>query len=184
MSEESAEPKKAEQKEGFEGCIVWLVIGCFFLCAFGREIPNLIFPQSKWTYAFRYETESKYVIIDKKPHDCEWGAAPIGRKHCHYEKVVTVTSDVVQVWDQDASGKPVRVGVKPYNANSGNQYQDSNVIKWEIDESGNPYQVSGEQASVSNNSIDLEQDKKTNTSSKPTSKAITYVFVTWQKVSE
>ena len=28
------------------------------------------------------------VTIDKEPHDCDFMTAPIGIKHCHYERVV------------------------------------------------------------------------------------------------
>jgi hypothetical protein len=42
----------------------------------------------QWLYALQYDVESAHVTIDNKPHDCEWGAAPIGEKNCHYERVI------------------------------------------------------------------------------------------------
>src|SRR5215469_8169682 len=38
------------------------------------------------SYAIEYNTASDHVSIVSKPHDCEWGHAPIGNKACHYEK--------------------------------------------------------------------------------------------------
>jgi hypothetical protein len=36
-----------------------------------------------------------HVVIDKKPHDCEFSNAPIGSKHCHYgaQSVLVSASD-------------------------------------------------------------------------------------------
>jgi membrane-associated PAP2 superfamily phosphatase len=49
-----------------------------------------VFPESAWAYALRYSTHSEDVVIDHKPHDCDWDKAPVGNKECHFEKVVTV----------------------------------------------------------------------------------------------
>ncbi|MGA8215604.1 MAG: hypothetical protein WB799_18545 [Candidatus Sulfotelmatobacter sp.] len=49
-----------------------------------------VFPDSAWAYALRYNTLNQYVVIDRKPHDCDWDKAPVGNKECHFEKVVNV----------------------------------------------------------------------------------------------
>lgn len=41
-------------------------------------------------YAAEYMLNNDQIFIDRKPHNCEWASAPLGDKHCHYEKVVTV----------------------------------------------------------------------------------------------
>jgi len=33
--------------------------------------------------------DSDKVMIEKRPHDCDFLAAPIGEKYCHYERVVS-----------------------------------------------------------------------------------------------
>ncbi len=30
------------------------------------------------------------VIFEKRPHDCDFTAAPLGLKHCHYDSEVVV----------------------------------------------------------------------------------------------
>jgi hypothetical protein len=30
----------------------------------------------------------KQVIVNPRPHDCEWLTAPLGDKHCHYDPLV------------------------------------------------------------------------------------------------
>jgi hypothetical protein len=42
------------------------------------------------------------VTIEKKPHDCEFSAAPLGEKNCHYEKIV----DKV-MWATSTTGQPI-----------------------------------------------------------------------------
>ena len=41
---------------------------------------------SKWRYSLQYSIEAKFVHVDKKPHDCDFLAAPLGEKFCHYER--------------------------------------------------------------------------------------------------
>lgn len=55
------------------------------------QVAPLLFPESQWAYALRYNTDSSNVEIVPKPTDCDWDYAPLGRKDCHYEKVVSVT---------------------------------------------------------------------------------------------
>lgn len=45
-------------------------------------------PESKFGYAAKYELADDKVFVQSKPHDCEWGKAPIGSKYCHFEKIV------------------------------------------------------------------------------------------------
>jgi hypothetical protein len=47
------------------------------------------FPESAWAYAMQYNTETQYVVIASKPHDCEFFKAPIGNKYCRFDRTVT-----------------------------------------------------------------------------------------------
>ena len=53
-----------------------------------QEGAMWLFPESKVGYTMKYELADEKVIIDRKPHDCEWETAPLGAKHCHYDKAV------------------------------------------------------------------------------------------------
>lgn len=39
-------------------------------------------------YSVMYHVPSANVFVDDKPTDCDFWHSPIGRKRCHYEKVV------------------------------------------------------------------------------------------------
>ena len=52
-----------------------------------------LFPESKFGYTMEYNLPDDKVIIERKPYDCEWGTAPLGAKHCHYEKAVQTETD-------------------------------------------------------------------------------------------
>lgn len=41
-------------------------------------------------YAIEYSMSSEQVTVAKKPHNCDWLAAPLGDKFCHYEAHVEV----------------------------------------------------------------------------------------------
>ena len=60
-------------------------------------------PESKFGYAAKYELPDDKVYVQSKPHDCEWGKAPIGNKYCHFEKSV--------ITDKDSHGKVTAVYV-------------------------------------------------------------------------
>jgi len=45
-------------------------------------------------YAAEYMLDTDKVVIEHKPHNCEWGSAPIGNKHCHYKPIVTFYDSV------------------------------------------------------------------------------------------
>jgi hypothetical protein len=75
----------------------------FGLVLLGIENGALWFaPSSKLGYFLKYSTlvgssgswktaSYEQVTVSPQPHDCEWGSAPLGAKHCHYEaQVLTV----------------------------------------------------------------------------------------------
>lgn len=44
---------------------------------------------SKWRYAWSYGIDSSHVSMEKKPDGCDFLKAPIGKKDCHYKRVVS-----------------------------------------------------------------------------------------------
>ncbi len=68
-------------------CMILVLTAVLFV--FIGSYITAVFPQSPWAYAIQYNTEAEYVVIDPKPHDCEFDKAPIGNKYCHFDKIVT-----------------------------------------------------------------------------------------------
>lgn len=60
--------------------IVLVIIG-FAIYWFQPEADRL---------AEQYHVSKDKVIIEPKPHGCDFDDAPLGNKHCHYEKSVDV----------------------------------------------------------------------------------------------
>jgi len=67
---------------------LWRIVG---LTVLGLVV--WVFLPAKTKYALEYETDSSNVIIEAKPHNCDWETAPLGAKNCHYEKDVIVRKD-------------------------------------------------------------------------------------------
>lgn len=44
----------------------------------------------KQRIADQYKITEDKVFLEPKPHGCDFDDAPLGNKHCHYEKVVDV----------------------------------------------------------------------------------------------
>jgi hypothetical protein len=76
------------------------VVVCVGLLLIAVEKYALIFePSSRVGYFLKYSTlvgfsgawkvaTYEQVIVDPRPHNCEWLTAPLGSKHCHYDPVV------------------------------------------------------------------------------------------------
>jgi hypothetical protein len=45
-------------------------------------------------YAWQYSVDSDQVVVERKPHKCDWDSAPLGNKHCHYKPIVTLYDSV------------------------------------------------------------------------------------------
>jgi hypothetical protein len=58
---------------------------CGLVCGLIYLAFLYFFNPQEW-YASKYSVPSRSVYIEPKPHDCEWDAAPIGNKYCHYKK--------------------------------------------------------------------------------------------------
>ena len=76
--------------------MVWLV-AVWVLITLGGNAWH-----SKWRYAVQYGVDSGKVQIEKEPHDCDFLAAPLGRKYCRYEISVSTVR-----WATSTAGLPI-----------------------------------------------------------------------------
>jgi hypothetical protein len=57
---------------------------------------------SKWRYELQYDVLSTQIQNAKEPHDCDFLAAPLGDKNCHYEVSVSTIR-----WATSPTGLPI-----------------------------------------------------------------------------
>jgi hypothetical protein len=76
------------------------------------------------TVAQIYHVEPSIVHVDYKPHDCEFDAAPLGKKYCHYEQHVAATVEDFCLAAKD----PTRTPNRPYI--SGDKLFDSSIASY------------------------------------------------------
>lgn len=55
----------------------------------------------KWWTGVQEGTQN--IVMLPKPHDCEFSTAPLGEKHCHYDKVIQKV-----MWAKSTKGEPIR----------------------------------------------------------------------------
>lgn len=71
---------------------MWVIVTLAILFGPAGYIVDSIFPETEWATKWRYSSEDglkdAVYVIDNQPHNCEFWSAPIGDKHCHYDKVV------------------------------------------------------------------------------------------------
>jgi hypothetical protein len=78
-------PDWERTKKTFQRLFVW-----------GLSIVGLLLLLQIWLtpekdrLAQQYQIPEDKVIVDSKPHGCDFDDAPLGNKHCHYEKQVDV----------------------------------------------------------------------------------------------
>jgi hypothetical protein len=63
-------------------CIHSLLTGTPY---WGRDAIAYAWNGELW-YSIKYHVPVDRISIGKKPHDCDFWSAPIGRKNCHYEE--------------------------------------------------------------------------------------------------
>ena len=80
--------------------IAWLWIAAFvapIVVAVGPPLLAWLAPEAEWSYRWQNALDSELadavVTVAHQPHDCEFLTAPLGSKHCHYERHV----DIVRV---------------------------------------------------------------------------------------
>lgn len=109
-------------------------IGCFLIVA--GVAAGLWFAiwgrHTSLRYQLEYSTKSEMVTIARKPADCDFLSAPLGRKDCHYEKTV-----FVEKFDVDPSvNRPIvsRDGGKSWTWNDGGPLKGARVyVAWRKD---------------------------------------------------
>ena len=62
--------------------VLWIAVAGYVLAVLWPYLS--LDPQMIW-YALKYQIPVERIDITKKPHDCEFGTAPLGSKNCHYE---------------------------------------------------------------------------------------------------
>ena len=77
----------------FAGMLCAIAIGLMVFWYGGIELLIWLAPESRYGYAFKYTDSADQVFIEPKPHDCEWGKAPIGSKYCHFERHISFAND-------------------------------------------------------------------------------------------
>lgn len=58
--------------------------------AVGGYVAYLIFASDQTKLSNEYNVPEDHVFAQPKPHGCDFDDAPLGNKHCHYEKHVDV----------------------------------------------------------------------------------------------
>jgi hypothetical protein len=91
-----------------EGCGCVLGLGVFIAIAFG--IYYFFFIPDNEQLANKYSVSVERVSAPPKPHGCAYNDAPLGDKHCHYDKHVYV---------YDKSGQVIEINGKPQTCPSG-----------------------------------------------------------------
>ncbi len=67
----------------------WVLLAFFLFFAVIGDILVYLAPSSPYAYAFKYSVDDSNVTISHRPHNCDWGSAPLGDKHCHYKAEVS-----------------------------------------------------------------------------------------------
>ena len=77
-------------KQGIENLARGLVkaVGYLFLVLIGGYIFYQFFLPDRIKIANEYNLPESQVFVETKPHGCDFEDAPLGNKHCHYEKEV------------------------------------------------------------------------------------------------
>jgi hypothetical protein len=91
------------------GCLAGLVI----VAAIGFGVYYFLFMPDKDYLASKYNVPVDRVAAPPKPHGCDFDDAPLGNKHCHYEKHVYVFDRNNQVIEIDGNARTCPTGCGP-----------------------------------------------------------------------
>jgi hypothetical protein len=70
-----------------------IIFGLLGLLVLGFVVECLKNGPANVYYGLLNDVSAERVTIMPQPHDCDFSKAPIGDKECHYERVVTKSSD-------------------------------------------------------------------------------------------
>ena len=95
MPDRSSRKNGGEADEGL-GCLFILALLAFgvWFGIWGKD--------SALRYSVQYKTDRDRVTVDRKPTDCDFMHAPLGRKDCHYVKRVFVANH-----SRNSEGQPI-----------------------------------------------------------------------------
>lgn len=94
---------KVSGKAVREFVVLLLKLGAFLVFCYVAFYVWASWYSKTFKYEEKYGVDAAHVVVEDKPHNCEWDAAPLGNKYCHYEENVAVT------WDN--AGKATQVYV-------------------------------------------------------------------------
>jgi hypothetical protein len=77
--------------------VVWVIVIGTFLVSLPAKAWH-----SKWRYELEYSVDSDKVYKQPQPHDCNFLAAPMGEKYCHYDLKVSTLR-----WARSTAGMPI-----------------------------------------------------------------------------
>jgi hypothetical protein len=104
-------PSRASQRvDQTQGC--GLVVAIVVIVAIGFGIYFFFVPDNQ-QLAFRYSIPEERVSAPPKPHGCAFSDAPLGDKHCHYDKHVYVYDKTRQVIEVDGNPQTCSAGCGP-----------------------------------------------------------------------
>jgi hypothetical protein len=70
-----------------------LKLAAFLVFCYGAFYVWASWYSKTFKYEEQYGIDAAHVVVGDKPHNCEWDAAPLGNKYCHYEENVVVARD-------------------------------------------------------------------------------------------
>ncbi len=91
------------------GCLLGLAV----VAAIGFGVYYFIFMPDKDYLSSKYNVSSERVNAPPKPHGCDFDDAPLGNKHCHYNKHVYVYDKNLQMIEIDGTSRTCPTGCGP-----------------------------------------------------------------------
>jgi hypothetical protein len=76
-------PNWEKVKHGIFKLFVW-----GFVVVSGLMLLGYWLTTEKQRLAHQYHVSQDKIVVEPRPHGCDFDDAPLGNKHCHYEKVV------------------------------------------------------------------------------------------------
>lgn len=90
--EDYARPHTLRRSEYASAIIrgLWRLVGIVFVGATVYGIYYFLFLSDQERLSSKYSVPVERVTVQLKPHGCAYNDAPLGEKHCHYDKHITV----------------------------------------------------------------------------------------------
>jgi hypothetical protein len=104
-------PQKPRSSQGSDGLGCLLGFGVVAAIAYG--VYYFFFMPDKDRLSGKYNVPIERVDAPPKPHGCDFDDAPLGNKHCHYDKHVYVYDKTGQVIEVDGNPQTCSAGCGP-----------------------------------------------------------------------